>query len=103
VRSKSHITADIYIMDTPDEEAVTSGVAALGLTNPDSDRSMTDLLQRSRTLIAELDEFRTYLKNQKKDKGVELRHFGSCLQSEFKSLEKVPVFNIPPTTNGLLG
>ncbi|PQE05577.1 Aspartate aminotransferase protein [Rutstroemia sp. NJR-2017a BBW] len=76
-------------MDTPDEEAINSGVAALGLTNPSSDRSMTDLLQRSRTLIAELDEFRTYLKNQKKDKGVELRHFGSCLQSEFKSLEKL--------------
>jgi hypothetical protein len=103
VRNKTQITVNIYIMDTPDEEAINSGVAALGLTNSGSDRSMTDLLQRSRTMIAELDEFRTYLKNQKKDKGVELRHFGSCLQSEFKSLEKVPVFATPPTTNDLPG
>lgn len=88
-------------MDTPNEEATIGGIAALGLTNPDSDRSMIDLLQRSRTLIAELEEFRTYLKNRKRDKGVELRHFGSCLQSEFKSLEKVPIFRISPTTNDL--
>jgi len=48
-----------------------------------------DLLQQCQVLLSELEEFQQYLVKQKKDIGVELRHFKNSLITEVRSLEKV--------------
>lgn len=47
------------------------------------------LLQQCRVLLNELEEFQQYLVKQKKDNGVELRHFKSSVRTEVNFLEKV--------------
>lgn len=75
--------------------AIANSITALELSDPEpnSDRSAIDLLQRSRALMAELEQYKACLKAQKKDKSVELRHFSTNLQSEIKSLEKLAVLD----------
>ena len=48
-----------------------------------------DLLKRCRDLLRELEEFKTFLVEQKKENAVELRQFYNSVASELKSLEKV--------------
>ena len=51
--------------------------------------TVEDLLARCHALLNELEEFRTFLAERKKEHTVELRQFRSSVQSELKSLEKV--------------
>lgn len=70
---------------------IANGMAALGLLDPEpnSERSVTELLQRSQDMMAELEQFKVCLKERKQDKTVELRHFSTNLQSEIKSLTRL--------------
>jgi hypothetical protein len=52
-------------------------------------RLREDLLQQCQALLSELEEFQQYLVKQKKDSGVELRHFKNSVITEIRSLEKV--------------
>jgi hypothetical protein len=52
-------------------------------------RLRDDLLQQCQVLLNELEEFQQYLVKQKKDSGVELRHFKNSVRAEANSLEKV--------------
>ena len=51
--------------------------------------TVEDLLAKCHALLDELEEFRTFLVERKKEHTVELRQFRSSVQSELKSLEKV--------------
>lgn len=48
-----------------------------------------DLLQKCHDLLNELEGFKTFLQEQKKENAVELRQFCNSVASELKSLEKV--------------
>ncbi|PMD21950.1 hypothetical protein NA56DRAFT_571372 [Hyaloscypha hepaticicola] len=48
-----------------------------------------DMQQRCRLFLDELEQFQTYLKDQRKEKHVDLRIFRSGLQSEMKMLDKL--------------
>lgn len=48
-----------------------------------------DLLERCHDLLKELEEFKAFLVEQKKENAVELRQFCNSVASELKSLEKV--------------
>ena len=48
-----------------------------------------DLLTRCHDLLNELDQFRTYVAENKKQKVVEIRPFQNSVSSELKSLERV--------------
>jgi hypothetical protein len=50
----------------------------------------TDLVSRARFLLEELTAFQSYLEDQKKEDVVEIRQFRSSVQSEIKSLERIP-------------
>jgi len=52
-------------------------------------RLREDLLHQCQVLLSELEEFQQYLVKQKKDSGVELRHFKNSVRTEITSLEKV--------------
>jgi hypothetical protein len=52
-------------------------------------RLREELLLQCQVLLSELEEFQQYLVQQKKDDGVELRHFRSNVRTEANSLEKV--------------
>ena len=55
-------------------------------------RLREDLLHQCQVLLSELEEFQQYLVKQKKDSGVELRHFKNSVRTEVNSLEKVGKF-----------
>lgn len=78
-------------MATSNGEAIANGMAALDLLDPEpnSERSVTELLQRSKDLMSELEQFKAGLRERKQEKMVELRHFSTNLQSEIKSLAKL--------------
>ena len=57
-------------------------------TLDDSDRA-AGLLKRCRILLSELEAFRTFLTERRKEHAVEIRPFYSSILSELKSLEKV--------------
>jgi hypothetical protein len=63
----------------------------------DSDSSIeveklaADMQQRCRLFLDELEQFQAYLKDQRKEKHVDLRIFRSGLQSEMKMLDKVSI------------
>jgi hypothetical protein len=65
------------------------------LANPDSSievkRLAADMQQRCRLFLDELEQFQAYLKDQRKEKHVDLRIFKSGLQSEMRMLDKVSV------------
>lgn len=48
-----------------------------------------DLLQRCSVLIAELEEFKTHLKESKQDQIVEIAHFRNTVKSEHRTLERL--------------
>jgi hypothetical protein len=52
-------------------------------------RLREDLLQQCQVLLSELEEFQQCLFKQKKDSGVELRHFKNSVRTEVNLLEKV--------------
>lgn len=56
--------------------------------------SSDDLLTRCHMLLDEIQQFRDYLTEHRKGKGVEMRHFQNSIISEQKSIEKVhhPLF-----------
>ncbi|ESZ96321.1 hypothetical protein SBOR_3301 [Sclerotinia borealis F-4128] len=83
-------------MATPNAEVITNSMTALELLDPEpnSERSVTELLQRSQDLMMELEQFKACLKERKQDKTVELRHFSTNLQSEIKSL--IRLANLDP-------
>lgn len=80
----------------PNGDAIANGMAALELSDPEpnSERSVIELLQRSQDLMTELQQFKACLKEHKQDKTVELRHFSTNLESEIKSLKRLA--NIDP-------
>jgi len=49
-----------------------------------------DLVQKCHGLLKELEDFRTFLVQRKKEHTVEIRQFRNSVQSELKSLAKVP-------------
>ena len=48
-----------------------------------------DLLKKCEDLLDELDQFRTFLVESKKQNAVEIRQFHNSVLSELKSLERV--------------
>lgn len=55
-----------------------------------------DLLRKCHALLNELEAFRTFLVQRKKEHTVEIRQFRNSVQSELKSLEKVrPLTSAP--------
>ncbi|KAI9875218.1 MAG: hypothetical protein M1830_008734 [Pleopsidium flavum] len=56
-----------------------------------------DLLRNCQGLLKELEDFRTFLVQQKKDRTVEIRQFKNSVQSELKSLAKLS--NADPTAD----
>ncbi len=54
-----------------------------------SERLREDLLQQCQVLLCEVEEFEQFLVKQKKDNGVELRHFKNSVRTEANLLEKV--------------
>lgn len=58
-----------------------------------------DLLDVSRGLLHELEQFKTYLQERRKENTVELRTFRGNVRAELKSIERVfPSFTIPMRT-----
>ena len=58
----------------------------------EAERDVSDMLQRCQLLLDELEQFQLYLKQQKKDNGVEKFHtFKSHVQNEMRLLENVGV------------
>ena len=51
--------------------------------------SIGDLLTKCHSLLDEIQQFRDYLIEHKKEKEVEIRHFQTTILSERKSIEKV--------------
>lgn len=48
-----------------------------------------ELLQKCHQLLSELEQFRTFLAERKKEHIVDVRQFHNLVRSELKSLEKV--------------
>lgn len=48
-----------------------------------------DLLQRCQTLLAELEEFKEYLKGRRQDHQVEIAHFRNTVKSEHRTLQRL--------------
>lgn len=69
------------------EQEATSytGNVAVSSENP----IVNDLLSKCHSLLDEIQQFRDYLIEHKKEKEVEVRHFQSAVQAEQKSIEKV--------------
>jgi len=61
-----------------------------------------DMQQRCRLFLAELEQFQAYLKDQKKERQVELRTFKASLQSEMKAIDRVSIGCPPPGCISLL-
>jgi hypothetical protein len=58
----------------------------------ETERDVSDMLQRCQLLLDELEQFHLYLKHQKKDNGVEKFHtFKSHVQNEMRLLDNVGV------------
>ncbi|KAM0160007.1 hypothetical protein ACHAPG_003186 [Botrytis cinerea] len=78
-------------MATFNGNTIAESMAAMKLSDPEpnSERSVKDLLQKSQDLMTELEQFKALLKERRQDKTVELRHFSTNLQSEIKSLTKL--------------
>lgn len=78
-------------MATFNGNTIAESMAAMKLSDPEpnSGRSVKDLLQKSQDLMTELEQFKALLKERRQDKTVELRHFSTNLQSEIKSLTKL--------------
>jgi hypothetical protein len=58
----------------------------------ETERDVSDMLQRCQLLLDELEQFQLYLKQQKKDNGVEKFHtFKSHVQNEMRLLDNVGV------------
>ncbi|KAF7881847.1 uncharacterized protein EAF02_006535 [Botrytis sinoallii] len=78
-------------MATFNGKNIAESMEALRLLDPEpnSERSVKDLLQKSQNLMTELEQFKALLKERKQGKTVELRHFSTNLQSEIKSLTRL--------------
>ena len=50
-----------------------------------------DMQKRCRLFLDELEQFQTYLKDQKRENQVELRTFKSGLQTELRTIDKVSI------------
>jgi hypothetical protein len=58
----------------------------------ETERDVSDMLQRCQLLLDELEQFQLYLKQQKKDNGVEKFHtFKSHVQNEMRLLDNVGI------------
>ncbi|KAF4636789.1 hypothetical protein G7Y89_g1289 [Cudoniella acicularis] len=55
----------------------------------DAEKLASEMQQRCRTLLAELEQFQAYLKQKRKEHGVELRTFKTGLQAEMKLIDKL--------------
>jgi hypothetical protein len=69
------------------------GLATLELSDPTVEyrRLASCMQQRCRVIIEELEQFHSYLKEQRKETRVEMRSFKSGLQGEMKLLDKVSI------------
>lgn len=71
--------------DNPIQEDTSASEFAPGL----ADRNVSDLQQRCKTILEELQQFENLMNKKKKSNQVELRRFRGGLLSELKSLERV--------------
>ena len=81
------------IMDEADEVIPRPPQGDLADSDPSIEvkKLAADMQQRCRLFLDELEQFQAYLKDQRKDKHVDLRIFRSSLQSEMKMLDKVSI------------
>lgn len=81
------------IMDKADEIIPSPPQGDLADSDPSIEvkKLAADMQQRCRLFLDELEQFQTYLKDQRKEKHVDLRIFRSGLQSEMKMLDKVSI------------
>ncbi len=84
---------DLDIMDEADEIIPFPPQGDLANSDPSIEvkRLVADMQERCRLFLDELEQFQAYLKDQRKEKHVDLRIFKSGLQSEMKMLDKVSV------------
>jgi hypothetical protein len=81
-------------VDEADEnvpEGLHGGLVGLEISDPaaEVEKLASDMQQRCRVLLDELEQFHSYLKRQRRENHVELRTFKSGLQAEMKLLDKV--------------
>ena len=74
---------------------MTSDEAGRDLQSSSNVTSVDTLLEKCHELIGELEAFRQYLAQQKKEHTVELRQFRNSVASELKSLERVSSYSRP--------
>lgn len=69
-------------------------MASLDVNDPSYDgrRLALDMQAKCRLLLEELEQFQTYLKEQKRERNVEIRTFKGGLQAEMKLIDKVCTF-----------
>jgi len=81
------------IMDKADEIIPSPPQGDLADSDPSIEvkKLAADMQQRCRLFLDELEQFQAYLKDQRKEKHVDLRIFRSGLQSEMKMLDKVSI------------
>lgn len=60
-----------------------------------------ELLHKCHQLLSELEQFRIFLTEQKKDHIVDIRQFYNSVRSELKSLEKVPISQLKIYQNSI--
>ena len=91
---KAMSEAEDYDSNTPTslKDSVTAVTPA---SSVDGALLVEDLLKRCHDLLNELDQFRAFLAESKKQNAVEIRQFHNSVLSELKSLERV----CEPSTN----
>jgi hypothetical protein len=83
----------LYIMNEADEIIPSPPQGDLANSDPSIEvkKLAADMQQRCRLFLDELEQFQAYLKEQRKEKHVDLRIFKSGLQSETRMLDKVSI------------
>lgn len=81
------------IIDEADEIIPSPSQGDLADSDPSIEvkKLAADMQQRCRLFLDELEQFQAYLRDQRKEKHVDLRIFRSGLQSEMKMLDKVSI------------
>jgi hypothetical protein len=97
---------EIEKVDKADENVSTTlngDMAAVDSIDPAKVAKLAaDMQQRCRLFLDELEQFQAYLKDQKKERQVELRTFKASLQSEMRAIDRVSIGYPPPEYVSLL-
>jgi len=79
-------------MDEADKRVLMGGLPGVDETDPTDVAGLAaDMQKRCRLFLDELEQFQTYLKDQKRENQVELRIFKSALQTELRTIDKVSI------------